>query len=181
MSVTPAGIITFWMEAGQEKWFTKDSAFDQTIAARFGATVDQALAGAHDDWSETPSGLLALILVLDQFPRNIWREDARAFSCDEKALEVAERAVENGQDMLVPLDQRKWVYMPFMHSERLDVQEQGLVLFKDRLDDAYTYDFAVVHRDIIERFGRFPHRNDVLGRETTADEKAFLDEGGFNG
>ncbi len=181
MSVTPAGIITFWMEAGPEKWFKKDAAFDQTIAARFGSTVDQALAGGLNDWSETPSGLLALVLVLDQFPRNIWREDARAFSCDEKALEVAERAVGNGQDMLVPPDQRQWVYMPYMHSESLAVQEQGLVYFKGRLDDARTYEFAVLHRDIIERFGRFPHRNILLGRDSTPEEMAYLDEGGFQG
>ncbi len=181
MSVTPTSVIAFWMEAGPEKWFTKDVAFDQTIAARFGATVDQALSGGHDDWSDTPSGLLALVLVLDQFTRNIWRDDARAFSGDEKALKIAERAIENGQDMLVSSDLRKWVYMPFMHSERLDVQEQGLVYFKDRLDDAYTYDYAVLHRDIIKRFGRFPHRNGVFGRETTPEEKAFLDEGGFQG
>lgn len=181
MSVAPAGIISFWMEAGPDKWFTKDVVFDQTIAARFGGTVDQALAGGLDDWSKTPSGLLALVLVLDQFPRNIWRDDARAFSCDGKALDVVKRAVGNGQDLLVSPDQRKWVYMPYMHSEQLDVQEQGLVYFKDRLDDARTYDFAVLHRDIIKRFGRFPHRNIVLDRESTPEEKAYLDEGGFQG
>ncbi|MEQ9587137.1 MAG: DUF924 family protein [Parvibaculaceae bacterium] len=181
MAVTPAGIVTFWTEAGPEKWFKKDAAFDQTIAARFGGTVDNALSGGLDRWSETPSGTLALILVLDQFTRNIWREDARAFSGDEKALTVAQRAIERGQDMLLLPVERKWLYMPFMHSERLDVQEQGLVYFKDRLDDAYTYDYAVLHRDIIERFGRFPHRNGLLGRVPTEQEQVFLDEGGFGG
>ena len=181
MGVTPAGIVTFWTEAGPEKWFKKDAAFDQTIAARFGGAVDKALSGGLDHWSETSSGTLALILVLDQFTRNIWRDDARAFSGDEKALETAERAIERGQDMLVPLEKRKWLYMPFMHSERLDVQEQGLVYFKERIDDANTYGFAVLHRDIISRFGRFPHRNALLGRTTTEQEQAFLDEGGFNG
>lgn len=181
MSVTPAGIVAFWAEAGPEKWFKKDVAFDQTIAARFGGAVDSALSGALDHWSETPSGTLALILLLDQFTRNIWREDARAFSGDEKALTVAQQAIERGQDMLLPEAERKWLYMPFMHSERLDVQEQGLVFFKDRLDDAHTYDYAVLHRDIIERFGRFPHRNLVLGRETTHPEQSFLDDGGFSG
>lgn len=181
MSVTPAGIVAFWAEAGPEKWFKKDAAFDQTIAARFGGAVDSALSGALDHWSETSSGALALILVLDQFTRNIWRDDPRAFSGDEKALEVAECAIECGQDMLVPLEERKWLYMPFMHSERLDVQEQGLVYFKERIDDANTYDFAVLHRDIISRFGRFPHRNSLLGRDTTEEEQKFLDEGGFKG
>lgn len=181
MAVAPAGIVTFWTEAGPEKWFKKDAAFDQTIAARFGGTVDNALSGDLDHWSETPSGTLALILVLDQFTRNIWRDDSRAFSGDVKALTVAQRAIEHGRDMLLPPAERKWLYMPFMHSERLDIQEQGLVFFKDRLDDAYTYDYAVLHRDIIERFGRFPHRNTLLGRETGAEEQAFLDGGRFSG
>ncbi len=181
MSVTPAGIIAFWTEAGPSKWFKKDPAFDQTIAARFGGAVDEALHGRLDHWSETPSGFLALVLVLDQFPRNIWRDDARAFSGDEKALEISETAIEQGQDMPLSPAERKWVYMPFMHSERLDAQQVGLVYFKDRLEDPETYKFAVLHRDIIERFGRFPHRNLVLGRETTVEEQAFLDEGGFSG
>ncbi len=181
MGVTPAGIVTFWTEAGPEKWFKKDAAFDQTIAARFGTTVDDGLKGGLDHWSETSSGTLALILVLDQFTRNIWRDDPCAFSGDEKALEIVELAIERGQDMLVPLDERKWLYMPFMHSERLDVQEQGLVYFKERIDDANTYDFAVLHWDVISRFGRFPHRNALLGRVTTEQEQAFLDEGGFKG
>ncbi|WOF75375.1 DUF924 domain-containing protein [Parvibaculaceae bacterium PLY_AMNH_Bact1] len=181
MGVTPAGIVAFWTEAGPERWFKKDVAFDQTIAARFGSAVDNALGGGLDHWSDTPSGSLSLVLVLDQFTRNIWRDDARAFSGDERALGVAEGAIEREQDMLVPLEERKWLYMPFMHSERLDVQEQGLVYFKERIDDASTYDFAVLHRDIISRFGRFPHRNALLGRETTLGEKAFLDEGGFSG
>lgn len=181
MGVTPAGIVAFWTEAGPDKWFKKDAAFDQTIAARFGTTVDSVLSGELDHWSETPSGALALVLVLDQFTRNIWRDDARAFSGDEKALEISEHAIERGQDMLVPLEGRKWLYMPFMHSERLDVQERGLVYFKDRLQDPGTYKFAVLHRDIVERFGRFPHRNAVLRRITTEQEQGFLDEGGFKG
>ena len=181
MGVTPAGIVAFWTEAGPQKWFKKDAAFDQTIAARFGSAVEDALSGGLDHWSETPSGTLALVLVLDQFTRNIWRDDVRAFSGDEKALEVAKRAVERGQDMLLSLEERKWLYMPFMHSERLDVQEQGLVYFQDRLEDAETYKFAVLHRDIVDRFGRFPHRNAVFGRTTTPEEQAFLDDGGFQG
>ncbi|MCE7999260.1 MAG: DUF924 domain-containing protein [Rhodobiaceae bacterium] len=181
MSATPAGIVAFWAEAGPEKWFKKDAAFDQAIAARFGRTVDSALSGGLDHWSETPSGTLALILLLDQFTRNIWRDDVRAFSGDEKALTVAQQAIQRGQDMLLPEAERKWLYMPFMHSEDLEVQRRGLTYFKNRLADPRTYDFAVLHFDIIESFGRFPHRNGVLGRETTKPEQLFLDEGGFQG
>jgi len=181
MSITPAGILAFWREAGPEKWFKKDPAFDQAIAARYGSAVEQAMTGALDHWSETPTGSLALVLVLDQFTRNIWREDARAFSGDGKALSVAERAIETGQDFLISLEDRQWLYMPFMHSESLDVQRRGLVYFKDRLEDPNTFDFAVLHWEIIEKFGRFPHRNELLGRETTSEEQVFLDEGGFKG
>lgn len=181
MAITPAGILAFWQEAGPGKWFKKDPGFDQAIAARYGNAVEQAMTGALDHWSETPTGSLALVLVLDQFTRNMWRDDGRAFSGDDQALAVAERAIEKGQDFLISLDDRQWLYMPFMHSERLDVQRQGLVYFKDRLEDPNTFDFAVLHCDIIEKFGRFPHRNGLLGRETTSDEEVFLAEGGFKG
>ncbi len=181
MSTTPAGVIGFWMEAGPSRWFEKDPTFDQAIAARFGPSVEEALGGELEDWAETPSGALALTLLLDQFPRNIWREDSRAFSGDEMALKIARLAIERGQDLLLSRPERQWIYMPFMHSERLEVQVDGLALFKDRLDDPKTYGFAVLHHDIIERFGRFPHRNAVLGRDTTPAEQAFLDEGGFSG
>lgn len=181
MTTTPASILAFWQEAGPGKWFKKDPGFDQAIAARYGGTVERAMAGTLDHWSETSTGSLALILVLDQFTRNIWREDARAFSGDEKALAVAESAIDTGQDFLISLAERQWLYMPFMHSESLDVQRRGLVYFKDRLDDPRTYDFAVLHYDIIEKFGRFPHRNSLLDRTSTSEEQAFLDEGGFNG
>jgi uncharacterized protein (DUF924 family) len=181
MSTTPAGVLGFWREAGPEKWFKKDPGFDRAIAARYGSTIEQAMAGALDHWSETPTGSLALVLVLDQFTRNIWRDDGRAFSGDDQALGVARAAIGKGQDLMIPLEDRQWLYMPYMHSEDLEVQEQGLVYFKDRLEDPRTFDFAVLHRDIIEKFGRFPHRNGLLGRDTTLVEQTFLDEGGFKG
>jgi uncharacterized protein (DUF924 family) len=181
MSTSPAAVIEFWKESGPSKWFKKDAHFDRAIIERFGRDVEHALVGDLDHWTETPSGALALVLLLDQFSRNIWRDSSEAFSGDEMAVAVAKRAIAKGWDMDLKEEERRWFYMPFMHSEDLGVQREGMRYFSDRLDDPGTLKFAQLHADIIERFGRFPHRNEVLGRLSRDEEIAYLAEGGFSG
>lgn len=179
--IRPRDVLDFWFGAGPEKWFTKSDAFDAEIRRRFGEAHAQAAAGKLDSWAADAQGSLALILVLDQFSRNLWRNDHRAFTQDQKALGLADEAVRRRYDVETPVTARKWFYMPYMHAEDLAAQERGLTYFAQRLDDPETMKFAVEHADIIRRFGRFPHRNAVLGRETTPEEQSFLDEGGFAG
>jgi uncharacterized protein (DUF924 family) len=131
-------------------------------------------------WEATPEGVYALLILLDQFPRNLFRGSPRAFATDAMALAIAERAVARGFDEAIDLPERRFLYMPFMHAEDLGHQERCVELCKES-DDAEGVKHAIVHRDIIRDFGRFPHRNPVLGRETTPEEQAFLDEGGFRG
>ena len=180
-TVRPRDVLDFWFAAGPEKWFTKSDAFDAEIRRLFGALHGAAAAGTHDGWANEPRGALALILVLDQFSRNLWRNDHRAFAQDARALALADESVRRRFDVETPQTARKWFYMPYMHSEDLAAQERGLVYFAERLDDPETMKFAVEHTDIIRRFGRFPHRNAVLGRRTTPEEQSFLDAGGFAG
>jgi len=179
--IRPRDVLDFWFAAGPEKWFKKSDDFDAEIRRRFGETHAQAAAGKLDGWAADAQGSLALILVLDQFSRNLWRNDHRAFAQDAKALALADDAVRRRFDVETPLTARKWFYMPYMHAEDLAAQERGIVYFAQRLEDPETMKFAVEHRDIIRRFGRFPHRNAILGRETTPEEQSFLDEGGFAG
>ncbi|MBO6635692.1 DUF924 family protein [Parvibaculum sp.] len=181
MTIRPRDILDFWFAAGPEKWFKKSDTFDAEISRRFGETHVGAAAGKLDEWASDAQGALALILVLDQFSRNLWRNDHRAFAQDAKALALADEAVRRRHDVEVPVTARKWFYMPYMHAEDLKAQERGLVYFAERLDDPETMKFAEEHADIIRRFGRFPHRNAVLGRATTPEEQSFLDEGGFAG
>lgn len=179
--IRPRDILDFWFAAGPEKWFKKSDTFDAEIRRRFGETHAQAAAGKLDGWAADAQGMLALILVLDQFSRNLWRNDHRAFTQDAKALALADEAVRRRYDVETPVTARKWFYMPYMHSEDPAAQERGLVYFAQRLDDPETMKFAIEHADIIRRFGRFPHRNGIVGRETTPEEQSFLDEGGFAG
>lgn len=181
MTSRPRDVLDFWFAAGPEKWFAKSDAFDADIRRRFAETHAQAASGRLDAWAGDAQGMLALILVLDQFSRNLWRNDHRAFLQDGKALALADESVHRRFDVETPATARKWFYMPYMHAEDLAAQERGLVYFAQRLDDPETMKFAVEHRDIIRRFGRFPHRNAILGRETTPEEQSFLDEGGFKG
>lgn len=180
-TVRPRDVLDFWFGAGPEKWFVKSDVFDADIRRLFGAAHAAAASGGHDDWANEPQGALALILVLDQFSRNLYRNDHRAFAQDAKALALAGTAIERRFDVETPETARKWFYMPYMHAEDLAAQERGLVYFAQRLNDPETMKFAVEHRDIIRRFGRFPHRNAVLGRRTTPEEQSFLNEGGFAG
>jgi len=173
-------VLAFWKEAGPDKWYSKDDAFDRAIRDNFLATYEAAAAGRLHDWDLTPEGALALVIVLDQFPRNMFRNDPRAFATDPLALAVSKRALISGFDRKVAHDLVPFLYLPFEHSENIADQRRCVDLFAE-YGNENNLKYAEIHRDIIERFGRFPHRNAVLGRETTPEEKAFLDEGGFSG
>jgi uncharacterized protein (DUF924 family) len=171
-------IIAFWFETLKpEDWYRKNAAIDAEIAARFGATYDALKMGVPPDWIAEPKAMLAAILVLDQFPRNMFRDDPRAFATDREALALAKRAIGEGLDMRLPPEQRAFVYLPFQHSESRDDQTRSIELFT-ALGAPLNLDFALRHQAVIARFGRFPHRNRVLGRASTADELAFLQEPG---
>lgn len=178
--VRPRDVLDFWFAAGWEKWWKKSDAFDVEIRQRFGKTYDEAIAGRLDSWMGEPQGALALIIVLDQFSRNLFRENHRAWAQDARALELAREAIRRRFDVELPVTIRNWIYMPFMHSEVLAVQEEGLPYFA-RLDNPEVMKSAEEHADIVRRFGRFPHRNHVLGRVSTPAEQDFLDGGGFSG
>ena len=168
-------VLEFWfVQSRPRQWFAKDSAFDALLRERFLGLTRQALAGALDAWGTEAAGGLALVLLLDQFPRQIWRDTAMAFAGDPQALPLSLRAVELGWLEAEPEQARRqfWL-MPLMHSEDLAVQESALPLF-ERFSDPRTADVARRHRDLIARFGRFPHRNTFLGRESSAEELDFL-------
>ena len=168
-------VLAFWFtETRPHQWFAKDPAFDQLLQQRFVALTRRAIAGELGAWDAEPAGALALVLLLDQFPRQIWRDSAMAFSGDPQALALSLRAVELGWLAAEPVRPRRqfWL-MPLMHSEELAMQEAALPLF-ERFSDPRTADFACRHRDVIARFGRFPHRNAALGRVSSAAELAFL-------
>jgi len=175
----PAQVLDFWREAGPKRWFAKDPAFDADFKARFEAWHQAAAAGALDGWATSADGALALLILLDQLPRNAWRDSARQFETDARAVAVARAAVAAGLDRQVEAPLRAFFYTPFMHSEAPADQERSVEL--NATLDANTQRYAVHHRDIISRFGRFPHRNALLGRATTPEEQRYLDEGGFKG
>jgi uncharacterized protein (DUF924 family) len=176
----PDDVLVFWREAGPDRWYARDDAFDAAIRTRFLATYEAAAAGALSDWESSAAGALALLLVLDQFPRNMFRNDARAYAADPLARAVAERAIGREFDQRVDAGERVFFYLPFEHSEEMADQARCIALHR-ALGDADSLKWAELHADIIARFGRFPHRNGVLSRETTPDEQAFLDGGGFTG
>jgi uncharacterized protein (DUF924 family) len=179
-NATPAALIKFWREAGPDRWFNKDTAFDDEIRKKFLSTYEAAAAGRLQDWEMTDDGTLALLILLDQFPRNMFRGDKRTFATDPMALGIARRAVARGFDQKVPAELRGFFYLPFEHSESMADQERGIALYQ-AANDADGLKWAELHADIIRRFGRFPHRNAALGRATTPDEQAFLNGGGFAG
>lgn len=176
-------VVEFWLTAGPKKWFSKDDAFDAEIASRFGDAVVAAGEGRYADWAATPEGALALVILMDQFPRNLHRGSAKAFSYDAQALVVTRQAIADGHDMATSEEDRSWFYMPFMHSEELADQERCIELVRERLPKAEsTLKFAILHRDLIARFGRFPHRNVLFGRESTQEEENYLSsDGAFSG
>jgi uncharacterized protein (DUF924 family) len=180
MIASPASVLEFWRAAGPDKWFEKDASFDNNIRARFLDTYEAAAAGKLTDWETTPEGALALTIVLDQFPRNMFRDSPRTYAADPLARAVAGRALERGFDAPMALSDRQFFYLPFEHSEDLADQERCCALCR-ATGDADLLKWAELHADIIRRFGRFPHRNRVLGRHTTPEEQAFLNDGGFSG
>ncbi len=158
-------------------WFAPDPALDEAIRTRFLDTYERAAVGGLDEWAGTARGALALVVVLDQFPRNMFRGQARAFAADDRALAVAAEAVARGHDQALPAVWRAFLYLPFEHAESREMQARSVALFR-ALGDAETLRYAELHRDIVERFGRFPHRNAILGRDSTPDEAAWLAAGG---
>ncbi len=195
--MTADAVLEFWFGADdlpaaeQERlalrWFVRDESFDREIERRFGALVDPAIAGELDTWATTPRGRLALLLVLDQFPRNLYRDSPRAFAGDAAAQRLAIEGIARGHDRAVPAHCRAFCYLPLEHAEDLRLQQRCVALFTELAADtdavpperyAMYLDYARRHHDVIARFGRFPHRNRVLARATRPDEQAYLDAGG---
>ena len=185
-------ILTFWFddptvpnsEYGQQRkvWFYKDPSFDQQVRDRFLTVYEQARQGAFDSWLEQPRSALALIILLDQFPRNMFRDIARCFEADSQALAVAEAAIAHQHDRAMLPVERIFLYLPFEHSENITDQHQSVSLFEALVRSApelqSTLDYAYRHRDVIAQFGRFPHRNESLGRQSTEAERLFLKQPG---
>jgi uncharacterized protein (DUF924 family) len=177
-------ILVVWFgEVSQRRreWFVKNPAFDQEVRSRFLDVYHHATLNQLDDWVETPESALALVLVFDQFPRNMFRGQPQSFATDSKALTVAETAIEHGFDQQLPSIQRFFFYLPFEHSEKLEHQNRSVQLFEQFIGDPElqdTYDYALRHRAVIEQFGRFPHRNEILGRPSTPEEIEFLKQPG---
>ena len=173
-------ILAFWLGAGtaaRDEWFRKDPAFDAAIRAHFGATVEAALGGAYTAWTGEPRGALALVLLLDQFTRSLYRGSAKMFAGDARALAVAEAAVAAGHDRALGAFERWFLYMPFEHAENSAAQDRSLALFSRLAEETGTespLEWAEKHAVVVRRFGRYPHRNAILGRASTPEETAFL-------
>ena len=171
-------VLNFWFdESRPEQWYKKDATFDETIRSRFEDTITAALSARLDSWADELDSCLALILVLDQLTRNIYRYTPRAFIGDEMALALSLRCVDRGFLSHENAAWRQFMLMPMMHSEDLGIQDQSIPLFKQHTNPL-THEYAVKHRDIVARFGRFPHRNAILGRPSSGEELAFLKEPG---
>jgi uncharacterized protein (DUF924 family) len=175
-------ILDFWLtELGPSRWYAADPAVDAAIAARFGAAVDAAREGAFEAWMLKPRGALALMILLDQFPRNMHRGAAEAFRSDAQAVALAKRALNLGHDRKTPEPERQFFYLPLMHSECLTDQDRcvRLILIRMPRTGGENLPHAVAHREVIRRFGRFPFRNEALGRPSTEEERAWLAGGGY--
>jgi uncharacterized protein (DUF924 family) len=182
-------VLNFWFgregdpEYGQfrNEWFRKDPEFDARVTERFADLYEEAAAGELDGWREDAESCLALVIILDQFPRNMFRGEGRTHAEDDRALESSQYAVEHALDRELPAFQKMFLYMPFMHSENVEDQRRSVELFERLAGEEGAPDvvaYAVTHRDIVERFGRFPHRNEILGRDTTPEEAVFLTKEG---
>jgi uncharacterized protein (DUF924 family) len=188
MSHDTQAVLDFWFDQNHAAyWYKSDAAFDQQIRARFGTLFEQAVAGELDDWAATPTGWLALLILLDQFSRNLYRNDARAWAQDVKAQRLALSGLASGMDQSLSAQQRVFAYMPLEHAENIELQHQVVQLFEtlreqvpeeQRAHFGEYVDYARRHREVIARFGRFPHRNALLGRASTADEKMYLAQPG---
>jgi len=177
-TATSQDVLSFWFEeSAPEQWYKKDPAFDDAIRDRFEDAVSAALAARLDKWAEETGSCLALILLLDQFTRNIYRDTPRAFSGDEMALALSLRCIDKGFVAHENPAWRQFMLMPMMHSEDLEIQDLSLPLFKEHTNPQ-THEYAIRHRDIVARFGRFPHRNAILGRPSSDEELAFLTQPG---
>ncbi len=171
--MTPEDVLTFWFsDDARTHWFERDEAFDESLRRGFADVYDAARQGRLSDWEQTPRGLVALVIVLDQLPRHLFRGSARAYESDAAALRLAQSGVAIGFDAAIEPEQRRFLYMPYMHSEAIAVQDQSVALFASL--DPEDAGYAREHREIIARFARFPHRNAALGRRSTGEEQAFL-------
>ncbi|MBO6940439.1 MAG: DUF924 domain-containing protein [Deltaproteobacteria bacterium] len=198
MSDTPAAaeeLLEFWLgpldehgfsdEAHRKRWFEKNAAFDETLRERFGELHARGGRGELDEWKRTARGRLALVILLDQLSRNLFRDTPAMYDQDDAALAIAREAIDAGDEEELAPQERYFLYMPFMHAEDRDAQERCVTLFEQaratvpaELADRFDPKWAVMHRDIVARFGRFPHRNELLDRESTDDEREFLTEPG---
>lgn len=197
LSPPAASVLAFWFGAGTDDaataqtqrklWWSKDAAVDAGMRTRFATLVSTAAAGGHDDWAGTPQGRLALIVLFDQLPRNIYRDTPQAFAFDARALQLALDGIATGADQPLRPIERVFCYLPLEHAESLAMQERSVTLFTalaadapDNVRDTFRgfADYAVRHREVIARFGRFPHRNRILGRVSTPEEMEFLKQPG---
>lgn len=180
MRDTKSEILDFWfVETKPAQWFQKNSDFDNEIRNRFERDYQFAGQGIYDGWQDDPKGVLALCIILDQFPRNMYRDSPQAFATDGKALDVAKKAVKKQFDHLLTVDEKAFLYLPFEHSETMEDQEKSVALFSAlKADNPVYYDYAVRHYDVIKKFGRFPHRNAALGRLNTKLEDEYLAQPG---
>ncbi|WP_225117196.1 DUF924 family protein [Bradyrhizobium sp. BRP22] len=176
---TAEQVVAFWREAGPALWFAKDAAFDRLFRERFLDAHEAALRGELEGWQATPNGALALIILLDQFPRNAFRSTPRMYASDAHARGIADNAIVKELDQRLPDDLKTFIYLPFAHSEDIADQSRSVALFRQLGEPGASN--ARRHRDIIQRFGRFPHRNPILGRSMTIEEEDFLDRGGYAG
>ncbi|MEM9871707.1 MAG: DUF924 family protein [Pseudomonadota bacterium] len=178
--VGPDEILAFWLDAcSPEQWYTRDDALDQTIRDRFRSTWEAAREGSFSMWLTYPNGALAYIILTDQFPRNMFRDDARAFALDRASLAAAKSAIGKGWDLRIDEPARQFFYMPLEHSENLCDQDRAVRLICERIEDPVKLLHARAHREVIRQFGRFPHRNAALSRKTTEPEQAHLEAGGY--
>ncbi len=178
-------LLAFWfgsaepeqMATSRSEWWKKDETFDRLIQQEFSSLYNRAVSGELEDWKESPLGCVALVILLDQFPRNMFRGSARSFESDEAARNVTRHVLDQEWDEDLPFAARLFLYLPLEHSENIDHQNAAVALISQLGDENYT-DYAEKHRVIIKRFGRFPHRNEILGRESTQEEITFLQEPG---
>jgi uncharacterized protein (DUF924 family) len=180
MPMTRNEVVAFWRDAGAARWFARDDAFDAQFRRRFETDHFAAARGEYEAWMESADGALALLILLDQFPRNCFRGSAHSYATDGLARHYARRAVEAGFDLETDSGLRLFFYLPFEHSESIADQDRSMQLFGG-IGDAELMKYAQLHHDLIRRFGRFPHRNAALGRESTREEIDYLASGGFSG
>lgn len=176
----PESVLDFWLgELDPEDWYSGEPELDEEIRERFGDLWQAAHDGGLEHWVDGPAGTLAYLIVTDQFPRNLFRGQDKAFSTDPKARAAARRALDQGWDMAVPVPERQFMYLPFEHSEDIEDQDLSVTLFSDRLQDPESLLHARAHQSIIARFGRFPFRNAALSREMTREETEFMQQGSY--